>query len=578
MAKFSGNKAPVRRPRGAVKTRAAVADTLTHEGGKGFTRDPKSELFLLAITNMVGENTFYESAGNRDSRFRTLIAEVVREDPEWIARFIPYLRDTMNMRSAAVVMAAEYAVTMRDLGQMDAATVIEKFPNYATAPSTRSVIRSALSRADEPAEFVGYWMERTGKITFPGGVQRGVADAVQKLYTEYSALKYDGQSRNIRMGDVLNLIHPPAREQWQGTLYEYLLGMRHKRDEVPTAGLPKIALARSLEAMPVEKRREFLSTPDASESLKNAGFTWERLSGWLSDGKGMDAQAWETIIPSMGIFALARNLRNFDQAGVGTDVYNYVASKLTDPDVIAKSRMFPYRFLTAYMMTGAKPWTDKRPANLFSGYGYTNQMYAVREHQPVSGSIRWAQPLSTALDLSLRNLPALDGDTLVLVDVSGSMSAAVSQNSLVARWMIGGLLGTAAAARFKGNTTLVAYGTRNKALSIPSGPAVSVLRAMEPLFDVVQSGELDHGTNTWQAVNAHYNGHKRVLIFTDEQSHPGSWTRPKDTTVFTWNLAGYSAAHAPSGQDGWYSFGGFSDQAFLMLDLLARNQNADWPF
>jgi hypothetical protein len=39
--------------------------------------------------------------------------------------------------------------------------------------------------------------------------------------------------------------------------------------------------------------------------------------------------------------ALLRNLRNFDDADVGDEV----AAKLSDPDEIARSRQFPYRFV-----------------------------------------------------------------------------------------------------------------------------------------------------------------------------------------------------------------------------------------
>ncbi|WP_308207788.1 hypothetical protein [Actinomadura madurae] len=45
----------------AVKTDAAPT-ARTHEGAPGYARDAKSELFLLAVANMVGENTFYEKA------------------------------------------------------------------------------------------------------------------------------------------------------------------------------------------------------------------------------------------------------------------------------------------------------------------------------------------------------------------------------------------------------------------------------------------------------------------------------------------------------------------------------------
>jgi hypothetical protein len=35
-----------------------IAPARTYEGGEGFTRDAKGELFLLAVVNMVGEDTF----------------------------------------------------------------------------------------------------------------------------------------------------------------------------------------------------------------------------------------------------------------------------------------------------------------------------------------------------------------------------------------------------------------------------------------------------------------------------------------------------------------------------------------
>src|SRR5215510_4561644 len=97
-----------------VATRSDTADAFTHEGGAGFLRDAKGELFLLAVTNMVGEGTFYESARDRDRRFAKLVAQVTKEDPAWIAAFVPFLRREMHLRSASVVMAAEFAHARRE--------------------------------------------------------------------------------------------------------------------------------------------------------------------------------------------------------------------------------------------------------------------------------------------------------------------------------------------------------------------------------------------------------------------------------------------------------------------------------
>src|SRR3954470_22772811 len=86
----------------------ATERALTHEGGPAYTRDVKSELFLLAVTNMVGEDTFYEAADARDQRFRDLVHAAVNEDADWVARFVPWLRNVANMRSASVIAAVEY--------------------------------------------------------------------------------------------------------------------------------------------------------------------------------------------------------------------------------------------------------------------------------------------------------------------------------------------------------------------------------------------------------------------------------------------------------------------------------------
>ena len=63
-------------------------------------------------------------------------------------------------------------------------------------------------------------------------------------------------------------------------------------------------------------------------ALAEAGISWERLSGWLPGG--MDAEAWEAVIPSMGVMALVRNLRNFDEAGIGEAAIDAVIAKITD--------------------------------------------------------------------------------------------------------------------------------------------------------------------------------------------------------------------------------------------------------
>jgi hypothetical protein len=520
MPKFSGSGTKTRPPAGPTMTTGPAP---THEGGAGWEKDAKTALYTLGVTNMVSEPTFYESAEARDDRYRSLITQVTAEDPEWMQGFIPWLRGTANMRSAPLVAALEYA--------------------HAGGPGARSVIASTLHRADEPGEALGYWLSRYGR-KIPMAVKRGIADGAKRLYNEYTALKYDGQSHGVRMGDVIELTHPKPESDTQGSLFKHLLDRRHghfdstveNRMLLDDLGLTKLAAAYRLDALPEDERRPRLREAGPA-ALADASYTWERLSGWLPGG--MDAEAWEAIIPSMGYMALLRNLRNFEENKVDEAVLRQVADKLADPDEVAKSQQFPYRFFSAYVN---------------------------------SGTTYFAPALEKALDLSLQNVPIFTGRTLVLVDTSASMSAPVSARSEVAAHDIGALFGVAVAAHSK--VDFVIYAT--DAAKVNQLP-VSVLRGTELVRHKI--GSVGHGTNTWPAVQEHYNGQDRIVVFTDAQDHPSRayLTLPK-VPIYVWDLGGYRRTNVNLDQPGRYCFGGFNDAAFRLIGLLEAGQDASWPW
>ncbi len=202
MGKFNTPTATARTIGPIVTTGPAA----TFEGGAGFARDAKSDLFLLAVTNMVGERTFYENADARDARFEQLVHQVAVLDGDWMGRFIPWLRGEANMRSASLVAACE-AVKARLAAGLSG--------------GNRCLIDAACQRADEPGEVLAYWTSRHGR-TIPMPVKRGLTDAVRRLYSGKSLLKYDTDSKGYRFGDVLNLIHPAPHpdKPWQGELFK----------------------------------------------------------------------------------------------------------------------------------------------------------------------------------------------------------------------------------------------------------------------------------------------------------------------------------------------------------------------
>lgn len=303
----------------------------TYEGAKAFVRTPQSELFLLGVTNFVSEKTFYEKAGDRDRRFADLVHTVAREDGVWLWQFIKWLRHSANMRSAALVAAAEYVRAHA----LDPVAVPSIPLSKRGKSSVRRAVFDALARADEPGEILAYYTSRYGRA-IPKPLKRGVADAARSLYSEYSALKYDTQTRGYRFGDVIELTHPkpknikpknPEPENTkQSDLFKYLIDRRHNRIDCLECIPESLDMVREryiLIDTPVEQRRALVESGKFLSRVGRAGLTWEFVSGWIQGE--IDAQVWEKLYPNMGYMALLRNLRNFDEAGVSNAVADMVA-------------------------------------------------------------------------------------------------------------------------------------------------------------------------------------------------------------------------------------------------------------
>ncbi|MFC9794704.1 TROVE domain-containing protein [Streptomyces sp. NPDC127584] len=504
------------------------AHPTTYEGGPAFTREPRDELFLLAVGNFVAQNTHYEGGEERDGRYARLVGELAVADPGWTAGLLRWLRGEGNMRRASLVGAAVYVRARLAAGATD-------------GPSNRSVIDSVLQRADEPGELLAHWITTYGRDV-PQPVKRGVADAVRRLYSSRSLLKYDTASHAFRFGDVLNLVHasPDPAKPWQGALFRYALDRRHRPETaVPPATDAVLTAHRTLMEVPVDERRALVTGPGGGERLAAAGMTWEALAGWLHGP--LDAPVWEAVIPAMGPMALLRNLRNLDSAKISAESAASVAARISDADEVARSRQFPLRYLAA------------------------------RTNAPER---QWASALEAALGHSLANVPALPGRTLILVDRSDSMFwDTVSARSKLSRADAAAVFGCALALRAE-QADLVEFGWTSK--EVPFSPG-------EPVLDVQTRFHRLGGTYTAKAVREHYRGHDRVLIVTDEQAAPGfrpggpTEPVPPETPVYTWNLAGYRPAHAPTGPHR-HAFGGLTDAAFRMIPLIESGRNAGWPW
>lgn len=536
--------AVVRVPMGTISRTAP--DSRTFEGGRGWTKDFRTDLFIRASSSLHdGSNRFYESGYKRDETLRQLAQQAAVQDFTWFAQFVKWLRRTANIRTAALMIAADGVKARLELGGEGVMGAdIPDSLTYGTdayfVPSNRTVIDSVLYRADEPGELLAYWMTQYGR-KIPKPVKRGVADAVRRLYNERSLLKYDTASHGVRFADVLNLVHasPDPAKSWQSDLFQYALDRRYGR----FVGIPEsLSVIHANFALREDPRLESWLNP---EFLSKAGMTWEDALSAV--GSKVDkAKLWEAMIPSMGYMALLRNLRNFDEAGVSNSVSRLIIEKLTDPDEVAKSRQLPFRF------------------------------YAAHRNAP---SLRWAHALETALNLCLPNVPKLNGRTLILIDTSASMTNQMSGRSQMQCVEAAALFGAALALKNPDDVDLYHFANNVQGIPVPKGG--SVLKLTEKVRQLV--GVVGHGTEMAGAIASTYRGQDRVVLFSDMQVF-GSYrynvasTVPETTPVYAFNLTGYSASPMPTGSAARFDLGGLSDQTFKLIPILESGKDGAWPW
>ena len=158
--------------------------------------------------------------------------------------------------------------------------------------------------------------------------------------------------------------------------------------------------------VPTKKNEEALNSL-VNRQLKNTK-TWESLltkagqeAKSEEDLAQLKSDAWKELIESktLGYFALLRNLRNILQQS--PEMVDRVCEMLVDTNMISKSKVLPFRFTTAYE--------------------------EIQKMEKSSLTRKVVMALDQALNISSMNVPKFDGETLVVIDTSGSMSGKPSK-------------------------------------------------------------------------------------------------------------------------------------------------------
>lgn len=485
MAGFN-SKTKTKTIRKAKQTTEHPAATTNHAGGLAFTVSPKLELIRLTTAGFLGEAQHYQP--NSDARIRRIIELANEVDQSFLLKLANFVRNKMKIRTAAMLLAVLGAKAGTD-GAM-----------------TRAYIPKIATRADEPGEILAAYMALYGqgqKLTkAPRALLKGLSDAIGG-FNEHQLAKYKGGSKGIKLRDVFRLVRPVPKDEEQSALYRKVV-----KDELGPAE------------------------------------TWESEIS----ANGSTAETWNQIAPKMGLMALIRNLRNFEQKGA-KEAIDIAVRALQDKDAVLGSKQLPFRFLSAL-------------------------------HHVESNRLKDA--LRVAIELSVQNLPHWPGKTAIFVDVSASMTQPVSKRSAMTCRDVATVMGSIAChlcedyivGAFASSYTDVDISKRDSILTneetirraLPSGGTYAYLcidrliKAKERVDRVViLSDEQTYGHNLWSGTSV-------AERWVDYKAIAPS------AKLITLNLAGYSTAHTPEDRSDVMQLSGWSESIF---DFVALSDNED---
>jgi len=392
----------------------------------------------------------------------------------------------------------------------------------------KHAINKTVRRADDITEIMAYWFHRNGKhkgggVPVPNSLKRGLAMSFDK-FDGYQLAKYRAAGKEVSLIDVVNLVRP----------------------------------------RPTEKNADALKAL-VTDDLRSST-TWESKISAAGQGTKDEtvvakrkADAWEQLVLSgkIGYFALLRNLRNIvEQAD--RKVLDAALELLVDPKRIKSSLVLPFRYLTAY---------------------YTLMEAGVPAK--VLGAV------SDAVSIALNNVPEFDGDTLVILDRSGSMGGGNQRlkggSYYWGRdkgigsdpWDIGAMFAAALARTNEADVLL--FSSQGKYVTInPRSDIFGVIESLEKYRD-------GQGTDFKRMIETINKPYDRIVILSDEQGWVGYRAPTKELAeykrkyncnpaVYSLDLQGYGTLMFP--ERSVYTLAGWSDKVFDIMKMFGEDPNA----
>lgn len=340
------------------------ADARNEAGGLAYRLTPKHALAQLAATGCFN-GVFYTSAEDQLAAFRGLIDQV--DDNTYLAKLALYSRQKAFMKDMP-------AALLLVLSRRDPALFRQIFDRVI---DNGRVLRTL------------FQMIRSGQFG-----RRSLSYALQRAFQRWLNSASVGQLLSASIGndpslcDVLRLARPTPADNARRALFGWLTSRPTEKWAPATpADLPEQVAA-------LVAYRQAGTEAEQVAILEQHRFRWDLLAD-----AARGPVVWKAIARQMGAQALRMNLNTLQRHGVlgDAEMVKEIAGRLADPEEIGRSRQFPYQYLAAYLNADGVP-------------------QAIRD------------ALGRAAEVACDNVPVLPGPVVIGLDVSGSMSCAVTGN------------------------------------------------------------------------------------------------------------------------------------------------------
>ena len=251
-------------------------------GGVAYKESNEMKLASLLLTSF-GDDKFYRKDKETFKELETLINVC---DKEFSAKAIVYARKVFGMRTITHI----------------ASSILAKY--IGGEEWGKDFYNSVVVRPDDMLEIVACHLSRKQKLT--NAMKKGFAMAFER-FDDYQLAKYKGEGKDVKLVDLVNLVHPTQSEKNNGAIERLVKGELKSFD------------------------------------------TWESELSKVGSDIEAKKRVWDSLLSEnkLGYFALLRNLRNIVNLG-DENIAQKAFNALLNEKAIKKSLVLPFRYSTAY--------------------------------------------------------------------------------------------------------------------------------------------------------------------------------------------------------------------------------------